>query len=217
MTELKKWAFGPFFSENTMKYIVGRKIEMSQVFDEKGMVTPVTLVAVEPCTVTAVRTKEKDGYDAVQIGSGKKNTINKAEKGHLKDLGPFAVLKEYRVEGASDKKVGDIIDVSIFAEGDPIKVTGVSKAKGFQGVVKRHHFGGGPASHGQKHSLREPGSIGATWPQRVLKGQRMAGRMGGEQNTVLGLKVVKIDAAHNILAVKGAIPGRRGTLIEIKG
>ena len=93
-----------------MKYIVGRKIEMSQVFDEKGMVTPVTLVAVEPCTVTAVRTKEKDGYDAVQIGSGKKNTINKAEKGHLKDLGPFAVLKEYRVEGASDKKVGDIID-----------------------------------------------------------------------------------------------------------
>lgn len=200
-----------------MKYIVGKKIEMTQVFDEKGMVTPVTLVAVEPCIVTAVRTKEKDGYDAVQIGYGKKNKINKAEKGHLKDLGPFAVLKEYRVEGASDKKVGDIIDVSIFAEGDAIKVTGTSKAKGFQGVVKRHHFKGGAGSHGQKHSEREPGSIGATWPQRVLKGQRMAGRMGGEQKTVLGLKVVRIDASNGILAVKGAIPGRRGTLVEIKG
>lgn len=200
-----------------MKYIVGKKIEMTRVFDGKGVVTPVTLVAVEPCTVTAIRTKEKDGYDAVQIGYGKKNTINKPEKGHFKDLGPFAVVKEYRIDGVSDKKIGDIIDASIFAEGDAVKVAGTSKAKGFQGVVKRHHFKGGAGSHGQKHSEREPGSIGAVWPQRVLKGQRMAGRMGGERKTVLGLRIVKVDAANGIVAIKGAIPGRRGTVIEIKG
>lgn len=190
---------------------------MTQIFDEKGAAIAVTLIDVQPCTVTQVRTKECDGYDAVQLGFGAKNKANKPEKGHVRDLGAFAVLKEYRTKGAADKKVGDAIDVSLFAEGDAIKVSGTSKAKGFQGVVKRHHFGGGRASHGQKHSEREPGSIGATWPQRVLKGTRMAGRMGGVRKTVTGLTVAKIDKEHNILAVAGAVPGRRGTLLEIKG
>ncbi|MCR4322982.1 MAG: 50S ribosomal protein L3 [Candidatus Azambacteria bacterium] len=199
-----------------MKFLLGSKIGMTQIFDENGSAIAVTLIDVPPCAVTQVRTKERDGYDAVQLGFGAKNKTNKPEKGHVRDLGAFSVLREYRVEGAADKKVGDIVDVSMFVEGDPIRVSGISKAKGFQGVVKRHHFGGGRASHGQKHSEREPGSIGATWPQRVLKGTRMAGRMGGERTTVTGLTVARIDAEHNILAVTGAIPGRRGTLVEIK-
>lgn len=199
-----------------MKFLLGNKIGMTQIFDEKGSAIAVTLIDVAPCTVTHVRTKARDGYDAVQLGFGAKNKMNKPEKGHVRDLGAFAVLKEYRVEGAADKKVGDAVDVSVFTEGDAIRVSGISKAKGFQGVVKRHHFGGGRASHGQKHSERESGSIGATWPQRVLKGTRMAGRMGGVRKTVAGLTVAKIDKEHNILAVTGAVPGRRGTLLEIK-
>lgn len=203
--------------KENMKFLLGNKIGMTQIFDEKGSAIAVTLIDVSPCTVTQVRTKARDGYDAVQLGFGAKNKTNKPEKGHVRELGSFAVLKEYRVESTTDKKVGDAVDVSMFAEGDAIRVSGTSKAKGFQGVVKRHHFGGGRASHGQKHSEREPGSIGATWPQRVLKGTRMAGRMGGERKTVTGLTVAKIDKEHNILAVKGAVPGRRGTLLEIKG
>ena len=199
-----------------MKFLLGSKIGMTQIFDDKGAAIAVTLIDVPPCVVTQIRTKECDGYAAVQLGFGKKNKTNKPEKGHARDLGMFAVLKEYRVKETTDKKVGDAIDVSMFAEGDAIRVSGISKGKGFQGVVKRHHFGGGRASHGQKHSEREPGSIGSTWPQRVLKGTRMAGRMGGERKTVNGLTVAKIDAEHNILAVTGAVPGRRGTLLEIK-
>lgn len=211
-----QWANSPFFVRKNMKFLLGSKIGMTQIFDAKGSAVAVTLIDVPPCTVTQIRTKERDGYDAVQLGFGKKNKTNKPEKGHVRDLGTFSVLKEYRVRETPDKKVGDAIDVSMFAEGDAIRVSGISKGKGFQGVVKRHHFGGGRASHGQKHSEREPGSIGATWPQRVLKGTRMAGRMGGEQKTVTGLTVAKIDAEHNILAVAGAVPGRRGTLLEIK-
>ncbi|MEK7493825.1 MAG: 50S ribosomal protein L3 [Patescibacteria group bacterium] len=199
-----------------MKFLLGNKIGMTRIFNEKGTAIAVTLIDVPPCKVTQIRTKERDGYDAVQLGFGAKNKTNKPEKGHAGALGAFSVLKEYRVEGATDKKVGDAVDVSMFTEGEAIKVSGISKAKGFQGVVKRHHFGGGRASHGQKHSEREPGSIGATWPQRVLKGTRMAGRMGGERKTVTGITVAKIDAEHNILAVTGAVPGRRGTLLEIK-
>lgn len=209
--------FQPIFCEKNMKFLLGNKIGMTQIFDEKGAAIAVTLIDVPPCTVTQIRTKERDGYDAVQLGFGAKNKTNKPEKGHVRDLGAFAVLKEYRVEGATDKKVGDAVDVSMFSEGDAIRVSGTSKAKGFQGVVKRHGFGGGRASHGQKHSEREPGSIGATWPQRVLKGTRMAGRMGGVRKTVTGIAVAKIDKEHNILAVTGAVPGRKGTLLEIKG
>ena len=199
-----------------MKFILGKKIGMTRIFNENGKAIPVTVVEANPCTVTFIRSKEKDGYEAVQVGCGLKNKINKPEKGHLKELSQFAVLKEFRVN-APDHKIGDVIDISVFNEGEKVKISGISKAKGFQGVVKRHSFRGGAASHGQKHSLREPGSIGSTWPQRVLKGMRMAGRMGGERNTVKGLKVIKIDKDENLIAVSGAIPGRRGTLVEIVG
>ena len=195
------------------KFILGRKIGMTQVFDEKGRVTPVTLIEAEPCAVTQIRTKEKDGYSAVQIGFERKNKLSKPQVGHLKSVGNFSVLREFSASG--DYKPGDTIDVSVFQEGDKVKVSGISKAKGFQGVVKKHGFAGGPASHGQKHSQREPGSIGSVWPQRVLKGQRMASRMGGVRRTVSGLKVAKVEKDENLIAVTGAIPGRRGTLVEI--
>ena len=188
---------------------------MTQLFDESGKVVPVTLIEVDPCTVTYLKTEEKDGYSAVQIGVGEKKNINKPEKGHLKDLGQFSILKEFRVDNSSDYKIGDKIDLSVFEAGDEVSVAGVSKGKGFQGVVKRYNFGGGPASHGQKHNLRTPGSIGALGPQKVFKGKKMPGRMGSDRVFVKGLKVVKVDADSNILAVSGAVPGRRGTLIEI--
>lgn len=186
---------------------------MTQVFDQKGRVAPVTLIEAEPCVVTQIRTKEKDGYSAVQIGFGKAKKLNKPQSGHLKNSGSFSVLKEFSAAG--EYKVGDAVDVSVFQEGDKVKVSGISNAKGFQGVVKRHGFAGGPATHGQKHSQREPGSIGSVWPQRVLKGQRMAGRMGGVRRTVSGLKVAKVEKEDNLIAVTGAIPGRKGTLVEI--
>lgn len=197
-----------------MKFILGRKLNMTQMFDGNGHVTPVTLVQVDPCMIVQIRNKEQDGYEAVQIGSGRKKRINKPEKGHLKDLDNFKVLQEFRTD-VSAYKVGDKIDLSVFLEGEKVKVVGISKGKGFAGVVKRHGFHGGPASHGQKHSLREPGSIGAGGVQRVIKGKRMAGRMGSDRINVKGIKIVKIDADNNILAISGALPGRRGTLLEI--
>jgi large subunit ribosomal protein L3 len=199
-----------------MKFILGKKIGMTRVFDENGKATSVTLVEAEPCTVVCIRTNEKDTYEAIQIGCGHKKKINKPEIGHSGQHGAFSVLKEFRTKSSS-YKVGDKIDVTIFNEGDAVNISGISKSKGFQGVVKRHGFAGGPASHGQKHSLREPGSIGSGGVQRVFKGMKMAGRMGGERKFVSGLKIVKIEKEDNIIAISGAIPGRRGTLIEIKG
>lgn len=194
---------------------------MVQIFQEDGACIPATLVSAGPIVVTQVKTKEKDGYCAVQVGFGTKNerNINKAEKGHLKDAGNIRYLKEVRTEGGDDEgvSVGDSMDVSMFSVGDIIRVSGVSKGKGFQGVVKRHGFHGGPRSHGQKHSEREPGSIGATGPQRVFKGTRMGGRMGSDRITVKNLKVVGVDLENNILLISGAVPGKRGTLLEIKG
>lgn len=198
------------------KFIVGTKVGMTQLFDAHGRAVPVTLIEARPFTVTMVRTKERDGYDAVQIGWGRRKRVSKPEKGHLGDRGPFFALKEFRLDHPSDAQVGDVGDASSFSEGDAVRVSGLTKAKGFQGVVKRHRFAGGPASHGQKHSLRAPGSIGATWPQRVLKGTRMAGRMGGERRTIKGLSVLKVDTQNNLIALDGAIPGRRGTIIEIR-
>ncbi len=198
-----------------MKFILGKKLNMTQLFDENGKVVPVTLIEVDPCTVTYLKTEEKDGYSAVQVGVGEKKNINKPEKGHLKDLGQFSVLKEFRVDNSSDYKIGDKIDLTVFEVGDEVSVAGISKGKGFQGVVKRYNFGGGPASHGQKHNLRTPGSIGALGPQKVFKGKKMPGRMGSDRVFVKGLKIVKVDADSNILAISGAVPGRRGTLIEI--
>ena len=200
-----------------MKFILGTKEEMTQIFDNEGVVHPVTIINAGPVTVTQVRDEEKDGYEAVQIGYGEKKekNINKPEKGHFKDLGNFRYLREF-LTGNKEVKVGDKFDVSLlFKEGDEVIISSISKGKGFQGVVKRHNFAGGPRSHGQKHSERKPGSIGSTGPQRVFKGTRMAGRMGSDRITVKNLKVIQIDKENNRMFIKGAIPGRRGTLVEI--
>jgi len=189
---------------------------MTQIYSPEGAAVAATAVAFRGNVVTQVRTKAVDGYEAVQIGEGTQNAnrLSKAEIGHTKDLGSFSTLKEFRVE-APTAKVGDKIDLSQFKAGDTIEVSAVSKGKGFQGVVKRHGFGGGPRTHGQKHSEREPGSIGGGLRTRVPVGTRMAGRMGSDRVTIKNLKVVHVDAAENVLYVSGAIPGRRGTLIEI--
>lgn len=197
---------------------------MSQIFDSNGNVIPVTLIKAPPNVVLQLKTKEKDGYEAVQLGFGtrKLKNIKKPQRGHFKDLGNFQYVREFRVPQllATSYQLparGDKISVSIFQEGDMVKVSGISKGKGFQGVVKRHGFHGAPATHGTKHAHRQPGSIGPTWPQRVIKGRKMAGRMGGDRITLKNAKVAKVDADNNILAIKGAVPGRRGTLIEIRG
>lgn len=209
-----------------MKFILGEKQEMGQIFDENGKVIPVTFIRADANIITQVKNKDKDGYTAVQIGFGKRKlkNINKAQKGYLKSAldklegAGLRYMREFRVEEdeLENFNIGNTISVDIFEEGDKIETSGISKGKGFQGVVKRHGFHGGPRTHGQKHSEREPGSIGSVWPQRVLKGKRMAGRMGSDRITVKGLKIVKIDKENSILAVKGAVPGRRGTLLEIK-
>ncbi len=196
-----------------MKFLLGKKIEMSQVFDEKGDVVPVTLIEAGPCVVLQKKTKEKEGYDAFQIGFlkiEKKNKIKKSMKGK-----EFKYIKEAR-----DLKEGDVgqeINVSIFKEGEKVNVIGISKGKGFQGGVKKHGFSGRNASHGMKHEARTIGSVGQRFPQHVIKGRKMPGRMGYDRITVKNLKIVKIDKENNILAVQGAIPGHRGTLLEIKG
>jgi large subunit ribosomal protein L3 len=204
-----------------MKFILGRKLNMTQIFDAKGAALPVTAVSVRSNIVTQVRTKEADGYEALQVGEGSKNParIAKPQKGHFKELGSFAAVSEFRdfTPGAAAPtlKVGDKVELSQFVAGDTITVSAVSKGKGFQGVVKRHGFGGGPRSHGQKHSEREPGSIGGGLRTRVPVGMRMAGRMGSDRITVKNLKVVHIDPEESIMYVSGAIPGKRGTLVEI--
>lgn len=204
-----------------MKRILGKKVNMVQFFTPEGKVVPATLVEAGPVTVVTVRTMDKDGYTAVQLGYGaqKKERVSKAVLGHSKDMGPFEVLKEFRVTGeeAAALSIGNKTDVSSFAEGDIVSVAGITKSKGFQGVVKRHGFGGGPRTHGQKHSEREPGSIGGGLRTRVPKGMRMAGRMGGDRMTVGRLSVLAIDAENNQILIKGALPGRRGTLLEIVG
>lgn len=205
-----------------MKFILGTKQNMTQLFDENGIVYPVTLVSVGPVTVTALKSKEKDGYSAVQVGYGKKaiNRLAKPVRGHIaKNLKAnsdgFKYLREWRPSEISALNVGDVIDLGTFAEGETVTVSAISKGKGFQGVVKRHGFHGGPRSHGQKHSERAPGSIGAGGRQGVMKNMRMAGRMGSDRITVRNLKVLQINKDNNMVAIKGAIPGRRGTLVEI--
>lgn len=192
---------------------------MSQIFAEDGRVVPVTILSAGPCVVTQVKNAEKDGYTALQLGFGTRaeKNISKPVKGHLKGKGNFRFLREERTDEAESLKEGDSVTVAQFAEGDAIEVSGTTKGKGFQGVVKRHGFKGGPRTHGQKHSEREPGSIGGGLRTRVPKGMRMAGRMGGDRVTVKNLRVVKIDSVHNKLYVSGAVPGRRGTLIMVRG
>jgi len=204
-------------TSNGVKFILGRKIKMSQVFDEKGEVIPVTLIEAGPCQILQIKTKEKDGYDAFQIGFQKieKNQkIKKSMKGK-----EFKFIREFRnsLTGGGNYKVGDKIGVSVFKEGEKVEISGTSKGKGFQGGVKRWGFSGRNATHGVKHEHRTLGSTGMSFPERVTKGRKMPGRMGQDRVTVKNLKIVKIDKENNLLAIKGAIPGVKGTLLEIRG
>lgn len=200
-----------------MKFIIGKKIEMSQKFAEDGTVIPVTLVFAPPMEIVQVKNKEKDGYNAIQLGSFPKKKINKALKGHLKDMELYGTLREVRVDEIEEGfERGKKISIDQFEVGSKVNITGVSKGKGFQGVVKRHKFHGGPASHGHKDQLRMPGSIGAKGVARVFKGTRMAGRMGNDKTTIKNLEIVEIDKEKNIIAVKGALPGARNSFIYIQ-
>ncbi|MAE10441.1 MAG: 50S ribosomal protein L3 [Dehalococcoidales bacterium] len=197
--------------------IIGRKLGMTQIFRENGKAEAVTAVEAGPCVVIQVKTVAKDGYDAVQLGFGEVKRLKSPLRGHLKGLGEFRYLREFRMSEPETAEVGDKVDVSVFKEGDMIDVTGVSKSKGFAGVVKRHGFAGGPKTHGQSDRHRHPGSIGATTsPGRVLKGTRMAGRMGHDRVTVRRLEVCAADADRNLLMIKGALPGGKDGLLLIK-
>ncbi len=195
-----------------MKCILAKKIEMTQLFKEDGTVVPVTLVSAGECDVLQVKTKEKDGYEAIKIG------FEKLPERKIKKSGtPFRHLREFRGVDLSSFKVGDKILASVFQPGDVIKVSGTSKGKGFQGGVKRYGFSGKLSStHGNKHEHRTIGSVGCATPARVLKGKRMPGRMGSERISVKNLEVIKVDAKNNMMAIKGAVPGRRGTVLEIR-
>lgn len=200
-----------------MDAILGKKVGMTQIFDEREEIVSVTLVVAGPCYITQVKTEEKDGYTALQLGFGETKRLNKPQRGHLKKLSPLRYLREVRVKNVQGYQVGQKLDASLFSVGDLVDVTGISKGKGFAGVMKRHGFRGGPATHGQSDRARAPGSIGATTtPGRVLKGMRMAGRMGNERVTVQNLKVVLVDPERNLLGVRGSIPGNRGDLVMVR-
>ncbi|MGH7238116.1 MAG: 50S ribosomal protein L3 [Candidatus Saccharimonadales bacterium] len=199
-----------------MKYILGKKIEMSQMFDETGTVVPVTLISAGPCAVVQKKTKEKDGYGALQIGFEKiekKSRIKKTMKGK-----EYRYLREFSIiNDQPSKNVGDELCAADFQAGDKVTVVGISKGKGFQGAVKRHGFHGRNRTHGAKHEARTVGSIGRRFPQHTTKGWRMPGRMGADRVTVKNLVIAAVDEKNNLIAVRGAVPGHRGTLLEIKG
>ena len=203
-----------------MSGLIGKKIGMTSIFDENGKNIPCTIIEAGPCVVTQVRTKEVDGYDALQLGFDDKaeKRATKAELGHFKKAGSSVKKKVIEFQGFEDNyKLGDTITVDFFAEGEFVDVSGISKGKGFQGVVRRHGFGGvGQSTHGQHNRLRAPGSVGASsYPSRVFKGMRMAGRMGAEKVTVQNLKVLKVVAEKNLLVVKGCIPGHKNAYVTI--
>jgi large subunit ribosomal protein L3 len=203
-----------------MKGIIGKKLGMTQLFDENGNRVAVTVVEAGPCTVTQVRTPEADGYAAVQLAfeDCKDKQLTKAELGHLRKAG-LKHGKKHLVEfrDMPDLKVGDTITVEAFEDGQAVSVTGISKGKGFQGTIKRHNFGRGPESHGS-HNIRQPGSIGASaYPSRVFKGKRMSGHMGAERVTQRGLRVVARDTENNLLLIKGAVPGAKNSVVIVKG
>ena len=200
--------------------ILGRKLGMTQVWDEDDNVVPVTVIQAGPCTISQVKTKATDGYDAVQIGFGeiKPQRVNKPLAGHFKAQGvePMRYLREVRVEDASEYKTGDQVTVEIFADSKAVDVTGTSKGKGFQGTIKRWNFSRGPMTHGSRNQ-RRPGSIGqCAYPARVRKGLHMAGHMGNERVTVKNLKLVRVDAEQNLLLVKGAVPGGKNALVQVR-
>jgi large subunit ribosomal protein L3 len=201
--------------------ILGKKIGMTSIFDDNGQMIPCTIIEAGPCYVTQVRTKDKDGYEAVQLGFDeiKERLVNKPLKGHFKRSGvkPLRLISEFRIFNGTQFQIGQEVRVDSFTQGDVVDVSGRSKGRGFQGVVKRHHFGGvGMTTHGQSDRVRAPGSIGASsYPSRVMKGRRMAGRMGGERVTVKNLTVLKVIAESNILIVKGSVPGAINSYLEI--
>lgn len=203
-----------------MSGLIGKKLGMTRIFDAKGNDVQVSVIQTGPCYVTEIRTKDKHGYDALQLGFDEKRdkSVRKPERGHFAKSGvkPMRVVREFRTFDIGQFKLGDAIKAeTVFQVGDKVKVIGLSKGKGFQGAVKRHHFGGGPVTHGQSDRMRAPGSLGgSSYPSRVYKGLRMAGRMGGERVTTRNLKIVRVDADNNIVMVRGAIPGaKNGTVV----
>ena len=196
--------------------LLGKKLGMTQVFAEDGEAIPVTVIQTGPCHVVGVRTVERDGYTAVQLGTEPSSKLSKPEKGQLGELPPVATIREFRVDDPGAYELGQTLDVSLFEAGELVDITGVSKGKGFAGHVKRHHFKRGPKTHGSDHH-REPGSIGpGTTPGRVYKGLRMAGHMGDERITTKKLRVVRVDSERNLILVKGSLPGARNALILVK-
>ena len=196
---------------------LGKKIGMTQLFREDGSVVSVTLIEAGPCVVTQVKTKDCDGYEAVQLGFGEVKRSNKPMQGHFRPSRASRFLREVKAEDPSDFAVGQTVGVDIFSEGEKVDVIGRSKGRGFAGTMKRHGFGGGPRTHGQSDRARAPGSIGGgTTPGKVFKGLKMAGHMGNRRITVKGLEIVKVDADRNILAVKGGIPGAPNSLVQIR-
>lgn len=205
-----------------MRGIIGRKIGMTQVFDDVGNAHAATVIEAGPCYVTQVKTLESDGYNAVQVGFEEKREklSTKPERGHVAkaNLKPFRVLKEFRdFESKEPLQSGAAIKADIFSEGESVSITGVSKGRGFAGVIKRHGFSGGPKTHGQSDRWRAPGSIGqSSWPSHVMKGMRMGGRMGGKNVTVKNLHILKIDSENNLIIIKGAIPGANKGIVLIR-
>jgi large subunit ribosomal protein L3 len=197
--------------------IIGKKLGMTQLYKENGTLEPLTAIEVGPCAVTQVKTNDKDGYTAVQVGFGQAKKLSSPERGHLKGLDQFRYLREFRLDNAEGVKVGDKVDASVFKAGDLVDVTGISRGMGFAGVVKRYHFKGGKKTHGQSDRTRHPGAIGSTTsPGRVWKGLRMAGHMGDDQVTVKNLEVFQASPDRNLLLVKGAVPGAKNGLVIIK-
>jgi large subunit ribosomal protein L3 len=198
--------------------MVGRKLGMTQVFDESGVVHPVTVIECGPNVVTQIRTQEKDGYEALQVGFGIDKRLNKPEQGHRKASGFMSqTLREVRADNVGEFEVGQQIKVDSFSAGDIVDVTGTSKGRGFQGGVKRHGFSGGPRTHGQSDRLRAPGSIGASaTPGRVLKGMRMAGHMGHARVTIENLTVIRVDTERNLLLVQGSVPGPNSGIVIVR-
>lgn len=190
-----------------MSFLIAQKIAMTRRFREDGRVVPVTVLKAGPCFVTQVKTTAHDGYQAVQLGFGFRRHVSKPQRTAWGKH--FALTREFRVKSVEGFEPGKSLDASVFSLGERVRVTGISKGKGFAGVVKRHHFAGGPASHGHKDNLRMPGSIGATFPQHVMKGTKMAGRMGGDKVSIRNLEVVEVIPKHNLVVVRGAVPGPR--------
>jgi len=197
--------------------LIGRKVGMTQVFEPDGTMVAVSVLAIEPNTVTRLRTTDRDGYTAVQVGTDVVKKLNKPDSGQLRDLPKVSSIREFRVDSVDDYSVGQVLAIAdLFAEGDLVDVTGISKGKGFAGVIKRHNFHRGPKTHGSDHH-RAPGSIGpGTTPGRVYRGLKMSGHMGDERVTIKKVRVVRTDTDRNLLLVNGSLPGARGSLILVK-